>query len=453
MGLSHAIMSPYIMIRRRVQIFYLLVVLFFIIGTLVVLYAQGWRFDIETRTINKVGGIFIRSFPDDANILLNNKPIKNESAFLSKGTFISSLSPKTYRVELGEPGYDQWRESVTVSPSLVVELRYAVLIPQNATTVAAGLVQNFSVANDILTVQGHDGSIVSNGASIGKGILVDESVDGDSVIIKNQTNGKYLLYQLQNSSTTDLTAILIKDGAIKSDISNISFDPYDPNTIIAGGSSKIWLINIAGAKATRIEKAPTGETLGNSTMGGSSLVAWTESKKAETSSTIAIYDESSGEITASSSIYGKNSELKWVKDNLLGILQNDGELYLYDVQAKTIEKIADDVKYFSPTNNGSSIAALENRSMEIIPLNDVSEDYYRFNLPDITNVQRVSWYKDSTHLFIEYGDHVAFLDLKDAGLNNFTTVSAGTAPFYDADKNALYIINQSGNIIKFDFPS
>ena len=440
------------MIRMRVQIFYLLVVLFFIIGTLVVLYAQGWRFDVETGTINKVGGIFIRSFPDDAKILLNNKSIKNESTFLNKGTFISSLLPKTYHVELEEPGYYQWHESVTVSPSLVVELRNAVLVPQSPTTFATGLVQNFSVANNILTVQDGNESIISGNISIGKGTLIDESADGNLVIIKNQANRKYLLYQLQNSTTTDLTAILEKDGAVKSDISNIFFDPRDTNIIIAGGSSKIWLIDVAGMKATRIEKTSTGEILGSSTAARSSLIAWTESKKPEVSSTIVVYDKSSDGIMASSSVPGRNSELKWVKDNLLGILQDDGELYLYDVQAKNIEKIADDVKYFSATDNGSSIAALENRSMEIIPLDGVSENYYRFNLPDITDIQRISWYKDSTHLFIEYLDRVSFLDLKDAGLNNFTTVSAGTAPFYEADKNALYIIDQSKNLVRFDFP-
>ena len=440
------------MIRMRVQIFYLLVVLFFIIGTLVVLYAQGWRFNVETWAVDKVGGISIRSFPDNAKILLNNKQIKNESTFLNKGTFISSLLPKTYRVELQESGYDEWRESAAVSPSLVVELRYAVLVPQNATTVATGLVQNFSVENNVLTVQNSDGSITSGNISIGKGTLIDESSDGNSIITKNQTNGKYLLYQLQNGTTTDLTAILTKDGATKSDISNMFFDPRDTNTIIAGGSSKIWLINLAGMKATRIEKTSMGETLSSSTAAGPSLIAWTESKKSETSSTIVVYDESSDGIIASSSLPGKNSGLEWVKDNLLGILQDNGELYLYDVQSQSVKKIADDVKYFSATDNGSSIAALENRSMEIIPLDGMSENYYRFNLPNIADVQRVFWYKDSMHLFVEYADHVSFLDLKDAGLNNFTTVSAGTAPFYEADGNALYIIDQSGNLIRFDFP-
>jgi hypothetical protein len=438
--------------RRRRQIFYLLVALFFIIGTAIVLYAQGWRLNVETWHASKVGGIFIRSFPDDAQIVLDKKPVKNESAFLSRGTLISDLFPKTYWIELKEAGYGPWRESATVSPSLVAEFKYAVLVPQNATTAAEGLVQNFSIARGILATQNWNGSVVSGKTLIGKGALIDESSDGNAVIIKNQADGRYMLYQFQNGSTTDITAMLAKTGAGKSDVSNIFFDPHDPGTIIAAGLSKIWLIDIAAIKTVQIEKAPAGETHGDVIAAGSSLIAWTESKKSDVSSTIVIYDKSSAGIVASSTIPGKNRELKWVKDNFLGVLQNDGELYLYGTGAQSIKKIADDVEYFAATGNGSSIAALENRSMEIIPFADVSDGYYRFNLPDIANARRVTWYKDGMHLFVEYGDHVSLLDLKDAGLNNFTTVAIGTAPFYDADKNALYLINPAENLVRFDFP-
>ena len=449
-------------LRKRRQIFYLLVVLFFVLGTAIVLYAQGWRLNVETWSMSKVGGIFIRSLPDDAQITLDGKPIKNKSAFLSRGTLISELFPKTYWIELKEAGYDPWRESVTVSPSLVTEFKYSVLVPQNATTVAAGLVQSFSAANGVLVIQNLDGSVVSGKKLIGKGTLIDENSDENALIIKNQTNGRYVLYQFQNGSTTDLTAILAKGGADTSGISNIFFDPRDPRIIIAAGSHQMWFIDTAAmsaeggsasdGKSMLAEATPIGETYGKAVAVGSLLIAWTESKKSGVSSTIEIYDKSSEEVTASSSIPGKNNELKWIKDNLLGILQNDGELYLYDVGGQSIKKIADDVKDFATTENGSSIAALENKSMEIIPTTGVSDDYYRFNLPDIANAQRIAWYKDNMHLFIEYGDRVSFLDLKDAGLNNFTTVAVGTAPFYDADKNALYIINPAQNLIRFDFP-
>ncbi|MDE2019499.1 MAG: PEGA domain-containing protein [Patescibacteria group bacterium] len=122
--------------RRR--LFYALLALFFVFGTGVVLYAQGWRFDFSTGKFGEVGAIYIRSFPDYASITLNGKPIRSQVGFLSPGTLISGLFPKNYEVGLSAPGYKPWTEKATVAPMLVTEFKYAVLVPQNATGTASG---------------------------------------------------------------------------------------------------------------------------------------------------------------------------------------------------------------------------------------------------------------------------------------------------------------------------
>ncbi len=85
-----------------------------------------------------------------------------------------------------------------------------------------------------------------------------------------------------------------------------------------------------------------------------------------------------------------------------------------------------------------------------------TSDYYRFNLPDMASVESLIWYKDQTHLFVQYPDHVSFLDFADLSLHNFTTVSeisTGTVPVYDTQENALYLIDQGKKLVRFDFPS
>jgi len=69
----------------RRLIFYLLCALFLLLGGLVVLYAQGWRVDFKTWRPEKVGAIFVQSFPVDANIMLDNTSIPNRAGFLSRG--------------------------------------------------------------------------------------------------------------------------------------------------------------------------------------------------------------------------------------------------------------------------------------------------------------------------------------------------------------------------------
>ena len=91
--------------------------------------------DFQSFRVRKVGGIYLRSYPENANILLNGKPVANQSGFLSHGTLISELFPKTYRITLTATDYLEWHENVAVAPSLVANHEYAVLVPANATRV------------------------------------------------------------------------------------------------------------------------------------------------------------------------------------------------------------------------------------------------------------------------------------------------------------------------------
>ena len=79
--------------------------IFLILGSGIVLFAEGWRMDFPSFRVSKVGGIYVRSYPEDARIFLNGKSVQNQSGFLSRGTLISDLFPKTYRLALTAPGY------------------------------------------------------------------------------------------------------------------------------------------------------------------------------------------------------------------------------------------------------------------------------------------------------------------------------------------------------------
>ena len=111
-----------------------------------------------------------------------------------------------------------------------------------------------------------------------------------------------------------------------------------------------------------------------------------------------------------------------MRNNVLGILASDNTLYLYNVPNEQLTTLANDVKQFYPTADGSTLAALEYHSLEVFSF--TTQDYYRFNLPQAADVQGLIWYKDETHLFVQYPDRVAFLDLADTNLKNLTIVSA-----------------------------
>lgn len=441
-------------VRRR--IFYVFLLLFVVISAVVVLYAEGWRLDPTTLNAEKAGGIYVRSFPYNAAITLDGKPIQNQSAFLSSGTFISGLFPKTYTLQLKMAGYDAWTETAQVIPSLVSEMKYAVLIPQNAINVATSgnVAEFFEVDGDVVT-QNPSGTILWNGSTIGKGTIVSHSTNLKTAIVRSASTkantSAYWFYDFQNRTSTNLNPILQQSGIALTPQLNLFIEPYNDTSVIAQTKTRLVAINSETHKTTAIETTPMGETLGSSVAISPSVMAWTRFNKAANTSQIVVYDKFSGNIIDSSlTVAGAVKQLGWIKNNSLGILEDNNSLYLYNVSGEQLSKLADDVKQFYPTSDGTAIAALEYHSLEIFSFS--TSDYYRFNLPDIDGVQGLIWYKDMTHLFVVYPDKVSFLDLADTHLKNFTTVSQGTSPFYDEQNNSLYLIDQGQKLLRFDFP-
>ncbi len=450
-------------IRSRRILFYGLFALFLVMGTGIAFYAQGWRFDFMTFKTEKVGAIYVESHPENAEITLNGKPIQNASGFLSHGTLISNLFPKNYILSLKAPGYDAWSENARVAPTLVTEMKYAVLVPSNASSVSpiANVTDFFEAGGNVVT-EASDGTIARATTTIVRGTIVSHGSDF-ATIVTQSAKGGYSAYDLLNGTSTNLSALLASAGATRSAISAVIANPYDDASIFAETPRKFYAIDLAGGGArntvTAFATAPVGESLETPLAISSSWLAWAQYHVASDTSQIVVYDPFSGDtIDSSLSIPGTVASLKWVRGTLLGILGADGSLYRYDIPSETLTKMADDVKSFFPTDDGSTVAALEGRSVEIFSLTLPADQggYYRFNLPDMGSVRSLAWYRDNSHLFVAYPTHVNFLDLADLSLRNLTEISAlapETDPFYDASQNSLYLIDQGWKLIRFDFPS
>lgn len=443
-------------LHTRRRIFYVFLLLFVVISVVVVLYAEGWRLNPITLDAEKAGGIYVRSFPDNAQITLDGKAIKNQSTFLSRGTFISGLFPKTYTVQLKEAGYDSWSENAQVTPSLVAEMKYAVLVPQTATNVATSEdVKDFFETSGDLVVQNPSGTILWKDTSIGSGSIISHSTNLKTAIIRSEspkTNTPiYRFYDFPNSTSSNLDPLLQQAGIAITPELNVFIDPYSDASIIVQTNARIMTLDGITKKVTSIETAPSGENIGSPVAISPSVIAWFRYKKSTNTSQVMIYDKFSGNITDSSLVVpGEIKQLNWIKNNILGIVEDNNSLYLYNVSGETLSKLADDVKQFYSTTDGNAVAALEYHSLEVFSF--ATQDHYRFALPEIDDVHSLIWYKDENHLFVIYPDHVSFLDLTDANLKNFTTVSQGTSASYDEQENSLYLIDPGQKLLRFDFP-
>ena len=509
-----------------------LAALFLLAGATALLYAQGYRLGWRPLAIVKVGAIFVRSFPSNANITLDGKPIARDWHLFGSGTFINGLFPKTYAFELTADGYRPWQCTVNVAPAMVAELMNVVLLPASSTFVLSGPVEDvWVVQGEPVVKKSGDGLLTARGEKLA-GVEVVSVADGANELLTRQPvtgstgspqagstgspqagstgspqAGDYVLNDLTNGSSTNVSALVRRlapspDRAVQRQTALAGKETISSNNTISGSSSSAtgrsgeqsarlgaglapspagagpssstarasdeYLLDPAGAgQLVRIGKnglslldvgrktlSPIRESATSTIDHAAALpswLAWTSFIPNSNTSRISAYDRFANRLAhADTVVPGRAIELQRVGDNRLALLQDDHSLYVYDLPGDTLTKVASDVRLFAVVDDGSLIATVGSRSMEILPLSN-PKDYARFNIPDAEHVTAVAWYADRQHLFIHYADRTAFLGLDDVSLQNLGTVVPTGMSRYDRTSNTLYFVSD-GELLKYEFP-
>lgn len=122
--------------RRCLYISFFL--LFFVLAPLLIIYAQGYRFDLGRNRMVKTGGLSVDSTPRNAQVYLNGsytEPNWLEKRFLIFKTFFGmrkmggntpaifqNLVPDIYQIDIEKEGYYAWSKKVDIYPEQVTFL-------------------------------------------------------------------------------------------------------------------------------------------------------------------------------------------------------------------------------------------------------------------------------------------------------------------------------------------
>ncbi|MBI2677005.1 MAG: carboxypeptidase regulatory-like domain-containing protein [Candidatus Yanofskybacteria bacterium] len=103
--------------KTRKLIFYLSVLVFLLMGTLILSFAFGFRYDFQNNRLIKTGSIVIKTNVS-AKIYVDDK-LEGETSFFS-GTFSKkNLLPGKYSLKIQKNGYQTWQKSVMVEEGLI----------------------------------------------------------------------------------------------------------------------------------------------------------------------------------------------------------------------------------------------------------------------------------------------------------------------------------------------
>ncbi len=102
------------MTKIRVLIFLLTIVVVGSLGTIISLYAKGYRFDVKTFRFEPNGLLVIKSDPDGAQVFINTELKTATNATVP-------LPPDTYDVEIRKEGYLSWKKRLVIEKEIVTE--------------------------------------------------------------------------------------------------------------------------------------------------------------------------------------------------------------------------------------------------------------------------------------------------------------------------------------------
>ncbi len=116
--------------KTRTILFFICVFLFALTAPTVILYSQGYRFDLATKKVVQTGGLYLKISPRNVQVYINGK-LKSTTSIFSNSSLVKNLLPKTYAVEIRKDGYYSWQKTLEVKEKQATEAKNIVLIPEN----------------------------------------------------------------------------------------------------------------------------------------------------------------------------------------------------------------------------------------------------------------------------------------------------------------------------------
>ncbi len=256
------------LVRRRL-IYLSFFVVFLAAGSALLFYLQGYRYNSVKGKVQRTGGVVVNSMPVGASITLNGAGQPDVTP-----TSLQSLIPADYDVGVELPGFQPWRKTLNVKPSLVTFTGAIRLWPQPSTgerlTPAVNLALASPVGSNLLVYSptGLNSGLWLYNLATGQGSLLSRFGGSTLVSLEWYRNGQQFLLGLKQGSLThyqifDLTSRAWEDVSLPSDLQPhaVHWGDDDDSLLVSSndqlyqysrrtGSAKLlWRVNLTDFRA------------------------------------------------------------------------------------------------------------------------------------------------------------------------------------------------------------
>ncbi|MDP4001526.1 MAG: hypothetical protein Q8P69_00555 [bacterium] len=112
---------------RRI-LFYCAIILFFGVGYIVLVYAQGYKYSFSEGQFIRSGALYV-NVNTSASVLINDK-FKTSTSLITNSASIGGLLPGTYTVSIKKEGWSSWQKKFTIVAGFVEDFNHVMLLPQ-----------------------------------------------------------------------------------------------------------------------------------------------------------------------------------------------------------------------------------------------------------------------------------------------------------------------------------
>lgn len=451
--------------KVRKKLFWLMVLLFVVAGTIFVVYSFGYRLDTKNWKITQTGGLNVKSSPKVTEIVLDGEKINKKAGLFSNEVFMQGLLPGDHHLEVSKEGYFTWSKNVQITPKMVANFSFVTLLSKNPIKETIYNATTSEEIINILPLEGSDEILIEtkeknkigtyqilkifnkgnpNASEIyKKKISSSENLNliGNLIIDKsNYTHflinyydrslGKRVYYLWEKSDPEqpiDFSKILAE--YFPSQPIKVMFHPFEYNKFFVSTAKRIAILDLDKKEVNYLSATnPLDFNINNNSLFWIDKVGgfYSYNLILKNTTPLAILEEEN--LIVKKMIISSNSE------NVL-IFLDSGKIILAQSNG-SLKEIEENIKnpIFSPDNK--KIAYISGNFIKVYFLNDLAEDIFKkaeekseiFAVNGV--ISDLIWFKDSFHLMVRSGNNLFFAEIDDRDKINVFELPLGSDDSY-----------------------
>lgn len=421
---------PTMTLRFRRKMFIFFIILFVLASTGIICYTQGYRFDFQKWAFTKTGSLYIEVSQNPVEIYLNQKRYTDKSGLLKKGTLISSILPKKYRVQIKKEGYIPYEKNIDVLEFQVTRLFHIQLVPTHLDPTHTFPFEKTA-------------------------ILKDFSKSG--TLLMTDKNGSYVLLDTRSGANPVSLKSYIA-GITKNTYDEFSFQPEATGiTLLGTRKNTLYTINKDSDTITQLISGTFSRyVIKNSYFYG------INSATSSATTSISVFDTGSGSKIEEFSAPFAEEDIRAADgiDRRYAFLLSNGDVWVRE--DGIFEKIAHDAKRIAFSPDASKLLFQDTGGPffvyllrdEFEALGTPKKKSIRIQISDAQAVGDISWYTDSYHLIAGYPSKITFVEVTGFEPNNQPVLleKQYTSFLYSHRTNELFV-SEHGAIERYDLKS